>query len=204
MWPELHRPEGVGQAWDEHHPRLRAGVTWDGVMPVGGLNRQVAALALAVAGEHGFALGGGSALLARGVISRPTQDADLFTGQEHGVQAAAGFVEAALRCGSPRGGNGSPAGPGTPEPPAGNCRPVAPASSHSPGPGTARAVAGVSRVRMTLTRPGRNSGPDRTATLKPTGTTRRPSHDLTGPQDSLPSSSRADQRTVTGRPAHRN
>ena len=42
-------------------------------------------------------LGGGNALLAHGVISRPTQDAGLFTGQEHGVQAAAGFVEAALR-----------------------------------------------------------------------------------------------------------
>ncbi len=25
MWPELHRPEGVRQAWEEHHPRLRAG-----------------------------------------------------------------------------------------------------------------------------------------------------------------------------------
>ena len=38
---------------------------------------------------------------------------------------------------------------------------------------------------MTLTRPGHSSGLDRTATLKPTGTTRRSSHDLTGPQDSL-------------------
>ena len=66
-------------------------------MPVSGLRRQVAALALAAVGEHGFALGGGNALLADGVISRPTQDAGLFTGQERGVQAAAGFVEAALR-----------------------------------------------------------------------------------------------------------
>jgi hypothetical protein len=66
-------------------------------MPVSGLHRQVATLALAAAGEHGFALGGGSALLARGVISRPAQDAGLFTGREHGVQAAAGFVEAAPR-----------------------------------------------------------------------------------------------------------
>ena len=24
VWPELRRPEGV-QAWEEHHPRLRAG-----------------------------------------------------------------------------------------------------------------------------------------------------------------------------------
>ena len=25
VWPELHRPEGVRQARDDHHPRLRAG-----------------------------------------------------------------------------------------------------------------------------------------------------------------------------------
>jgi hypothetical protein len=36
-------------------------------------------------------------LLAHRVISRSTQDVGLFTGQEHGVQAAAGAVEAALR-----------------------------------------------------------------------------------------------------------
>ena len=56
-------------------------------MPVSDLHRQIAALALAAAGEHGFALGGGNALLAHGVISRPTLDAGLFTGQEHRVQA---------------------------------------------------------------------------------------------------------------------
>ena len=39
---------------------------------------------------HGFALGGGNALLGHGVISRPTQDVDLFTNQDHGVEAAAG------------------------------------------------------------------------------------------------------------------
>ena len=33
-------------------------------------------------------------LLAHGVITRPTQDVDLFTDQEHGVEAAAGAVEA--------------------------------------------------------------------------------------------------------------
>ena len=59
------------------------------------------------------------------------------------------------------------------------------AAEPQPGPAAARAVAGVSRVKITLTRPGHNTGPDRTATLKPTGTTRRPSHDLTGPQDFL-------------------
>jgi hypothetical protein len=66
-------------------------------MPVSDLHRQVAAVALAAAAGHGFALGGGNALLAHGVISRPTQDVDLFTDQEHGVEAAAGAVEAALR-----------------------------------------------------------------------------------------------------------
>jgi hypothetical protein len=66
-------------------------------MPVADLHRQVAAVALAAARKWGFALGGGNALLAHGVISRPTQDVDLFTDQEHGVQAAASVVEAALR-----------------------------------------------------------------------------------------------------------
>ena len=66
-------------------------------MPVSDLHRRVAAVALAAAAEHGFALGGGNALLAHGVISRPTADVDLFTDQEHGVQAAAAAVEAALR-----------------------------------------------------------------------------------------------------------
>jgi hypothetical protein len=65
-------------------------------MPVSDLHYRVAAVALAAAAEHGFALGGGNALLAHGVISRPTQDVDLFTDQEHGVQAAADAVQAAL------------------------------------------------------------------------------------------------------------
>lgn len=66
-------------------------------MPVSELHRQVAAIALGAAAQHGFALGGGNALLAHGVTSRPTQDVDLFTNQEHGVEAAADAVEAALR-----------------------------------------------------------------------------------------------------------
>jgi Nucleotidyl transferase AbiEii toxin, Type IV TA system len=65
-------------------------------MPVSDLHRQVASVALAAAAGHGFALGGGNALLAHGLTTRPTQDVDLFTDQEHGVQAAAGTVEAAL------------------------------------------------------------------------------------------------------------
>lgn len=66
-------------------------------MPVSALHHQVAAIALRVAAGHGFALGGGNALLAHGLITRPTQDVDLFTDQEHGVQAVAGAVETALR-----------------------------------------------------------------------------------------------------------
>ncbi len=61
------------------------------------LTPQVAAIALRAAARHGFALGGGNALIAYGVISRPTQDVDLVTNRETGVGAAAGPVEAALR-----------------------------------------------------------------------------------------------------------
>jgi Nucleotidyl transferase AbiEii toxin, Type IV TA system len=66
-------------------------------MPLRALHRQVAAIALRAAAGHGFALGGGNALIQHGVISRPTRDVDLFTNQETGVPAAAGAVEAALR-----------------------------------------------------------------------------------------------------------
>src|SRR5262245_52165160 len=66
-------------------------------MPVSDLHRQVAVVALRVACRHGFALGGGNALIAHGVINRITEDVDLFTDDEHGVQAAAGPVEAALQ-----------------------------------------------------------------------------------------------------------
>ena len=66
-------------------------------MPLRELHRQVAAIALRAAARHGFALGGGNALIAYGVISRPTQDVDLVTNRETGVGAAAGPVEAALR-----------------------------------------------------------------------------------------------------------
>jgi hypothetical protein len=66
-------------------------------MPLSEMHRQVAAIALRAAAGHGFALGGGNALIQHGVISRPTQDVDLFTDQETGVLTAAGAVEAALR-----------------------------------------------------------------------------------------------------------
>jgi hypothetical protein len=66
-------------------------------MPLDELHRRVATVALRVANRYGFALGGGNALIAHGLITRPTQDVDLFTNEETGVGAAAGSVEAALR-----------------------------------------------------------------------------------------------------------
>jgi len=65
-------------------------------MPLTELHRRVATVALRVATRYGFALGGGNALIAHGLIDRPTQDVDLFTNEETGVGAAAGSVEAAL------------------------------------------------------------------------------------------------------------
>ena len=66
-------------------------------MPVSELHRRVAAIALRAAARHGFALGGGNALMAHGVVDRFTADVDLFTDEEAGVTAAADAVEAALR-----------------------------------------------------------------------------------------------------------
>jgi Nucleotidyl transferase AbiEii toxin, Type IV TA system len=65
-------------------------------MPVSKLHRQVAAIALRAAAPHGFALGGGNALIAHGIIDRFTKDVDVFSDEEGGVQAAADAVEAAL------------------------------------------------------------------------------------------------------------
>lgn len=65
-------------------------------MTAGDLHARIAAIALRAASRHGFALGGGNALIAHGVTSRPTQDVDLFTNQEDGVAAATPAVEGAL------------------------------------------------------------------------------------------------------------
>ncbi len=66
-------------------------------MPIDQLQREIATIALRVAGRHGFALAGGNALIAHGIIDRSTDDIDLFSDQEAGVPAAADAVEAALR-----------------------------------------------------------------------------------------------------------
>jgi hypothetical protein len=58
--------------------------------------RDVAKVALTVAGKHGFVLGGGVAWLVNGLVARPTEDVDLFTDAPGGVAAAAGEVTAAL------------------------------------------------------------------------------------------------------------
>lgn len=60
------------------------------------LHQQVAGIVLRVAARHGFALAGGNALMAHGVIARPTQDVDLFTDRQRGVTRARDVVERAL------------------------------------------------------------------------------------------------------------
>jgi hypothetical protein len=66
-------------------------------MPIDELQREVATIALRTAARHGFALAGGNALIAHGIIDRPTDDVDLFSDQETAVAAAADAVECALR-----------------------------------------------------------------------------------------------------------
>lgn len=66
-------------------------------MPIDELQREVAAIALRAAAGHGFALAGGNALIAHGIIDRPTDDVNLFSDQETGVAAASEAVECTLR-----------------------------------------------------------------------------------------------------------
>lgn len=57
---------------------------------------EVVRIALEAAQPWDFALGGGLALLAHGVVDRPTLDVDLFTADETGVRDAASAVAEAL------------------------------------------------------------------------------------------------------------
>jgi hypothetical protein len=65
-------------------------------MPLSELQHKVATIALRAAARNGFALAGGNALIAHGIIDRPTDDVDLFSNEETGVAAAADAVESAL------------------------------------------------------------------------------------------------------------
>ena len=65
-------------------------------MPIDELQRAVATIALRAAARHGFALAGGNALIAHGIVDRPTDDVDLFSDQETAVAAAAEAVQDAL------------------------------------------------------------------------------------------------------------
>ncbi|HEV2377477.1 MAG TPA: nucleotidyl transferase AbiEii/AbiGii toxin family protein [Streptosporangiaceae bacterium] len=60
-------------------------------------HRQVAGIVLGVGARHGFALAGGNALIAHGLVDRSTEDVDLFSDDPHAVSAAAADVEGALR-----------------------------------------------------------------------------------------------------------
>lgn len=58
---------------------------------------EVARTALAATEAWAFALAGGNALVAHGMLSRPTQDVDLFTTTPAGPGQAEGLVTSALR-----------------------------------------------------------------------------------------------------------
>lgn len=70
-----------------------------GETPSAGLNgfqAKIAEVALRAIGQHGFALAGAGALIAHGVVSRPTQDLGLFTPAEGGPGQASAALAAAL------------------------------------------------------------------------------------------------------------
>jgi hypothetical protein len=58
--------------------------------------REVARVALAAAGPHRFVLGGGVAWAAHGLVTRPTEDVDLFADVEGAAAAATAEVRTAL------------------------------------------------------------------------------------------------------------
>jgi len=70
-----------------------------GELPPRGLDHfqaEIAEVALRAIGQHGFALAGAGALVAHGVISRPTQDLDLFTPAEGGPARVSAALLTAL------------------------------------------------------------------------------------------------------------
>ena len=65
-------------------------------MPIDPFQADVARIALTAAGQRGFALAGGNALVAHGVLDRPTEDVDLFSPEPGGPGAVTEAVVAAL------------------------------------------------------------------------------------------------------------
>lgn len=65
-------------------------------MPMDPFQARVAELALRAAAERRFALAGGNALIAHGLLTRPTQDVDLFTPETGGAAAVLEAVRDAL------------------------------------------------------------------------------------------------------------
>jgi hypothetical protein len=61
-----------------------------------GFQAEIAEVALRAIGREGLALAGAGALVAHGVISRPTEDLDLFTPTEGGPGQVSAFVRVAL------------------------------------------------------------------------------------------------------------
>ncbi len=64
--------------------------------PIDEFHARIARTALRAAARHGFALGGGLALIAHGIVDRPTEDVDLFSDVDGSVPAAAELVRRAL------------------------------------------------------------------------------------------------------------
>jgi hypothetical protein len=98
--PAQARPSGLGgQARRARRSRCRAerscGVTADAALDP--FQDQVARIALAAAESWSFALAGGNALVAHGLLVRPTEDVDLFTSTAGGPGQAAGVVAQALQ-----------------------------------------------------------------------------------------------------------
>lgn len=65
-------------------------------MTIDPFQAEVARIALRASAEHGFALAGGNALVAHGIVERFTEDVDLFTPEEGGPGAVTGSVRTAL------------------------------------------------------------------------------------------------------------
>lgn len=66
-------------------------------MAIDPFQADVARIALDAAGSRGFALAGGNALVAHGVVQRPTEDVDLFSDEAGAPGAVTAAVQAALR-----------------------------------------------------------------------------------------------------------